>query len=445
LLKLENKIKNKNMSKRKVIDIFLPQEKEKPVIFQNFHEKKEESPEPIKEIRQIRKEEGGNKSWLFVFLLLILVSAGGFCYFNLSQATITIWPKTEDVNIATKLTVDKGVESPNFSEKIIPGETFEEEKVVTDTISSTGKVGKEVKSEGTIKVYNEYSDSTQVLLANTRFVSTGGKLFRSEARIVVPGFTYDDNNKIVPGSIDVKVIADQAGPDYNIAPSTFSIPGFAGSDKYTKFYGKSLQPMAGGSSEKISQVTKEDLDNAKINLTKRAKQECESSFLEKLKGEKAAAGYLFSEDAIQTDVIETFSLATPGMEADVFSFQAKAKSQTIIFKEADMERFVKEFVLSQSSQGNSISKKSTTVKIMPENVNLNSGKIILSLDISTKTYTDFDLSKLKESLEGKTAAESQALLENAPEVSRVEVKLWPFWVRKIPDDSEKIKIDLSVD
>ncbi|TFG35364.1 MAG: hypothetical protein E4H47_01620 [Parcubacteria group bacterium] len=438
------------MAKRKVVDIFLPKEKETAVIFQNLHKKKELAQETIKEVRPARKEEsGGNKKWLPVFLLLILFSAGGFYYFNLAKATITIWPKTQDVNVATKLTVDKGVGSLNFIEKIIPGEIFEKEKVVTETISSTGEIGKEDKAEGIIKVYNEYSDSTQILIVNTRFVSTNGKVFRSAARVVVPGFTYDDKNKMVPGSIDIKVIADQAGPDYNIAPSTFSIPGFAGSEKYTKFYGKSLQPMTGGSSEKVSQVTKEDLDNAKIALSKRAKQECESLSIEELKmketDEDPAKRYLFSEDAIQTDVIETFSLATPGMEADTFSYTAKAKSQTIIFKESYMTSFTEEFVLSQFPQGNNISKKSTTVKIMPENVNLNLGKLILSLDISTKVYTDFDLSRAKEELKGKSAMESKVLLENAPEVSRVEVKLWPFWVRKIPDDLEKIKIDLSVD
>lgn len=434
------------MAKRKVIDIFLPNEKEEPSTIQSFLEKKEESPEPEKGVRheKIRKERGG-KSWLAILILLIVVSAGGYCYFNLGKATITIWPKTEEVSLSTKLTVDKIAGSISFADKIIPGELFEEEKSVTDTISSTGKVGKEEKAQGTIKVFNEYSDSTQVLVASTRFVSTNGKVFRSAARVVVPGFTYDDKKKIVPGSVDVKVIADQAGPDYNIAPSTFSIPGFAGSEKYTKFYGKSSQPMAGGSSDKVSQVTKEDLDNAKINMSKKAKEESAASFVEKLKGEKSAAGYLFSEDAIQTDVTETFTLATLGMEAETFSYQAKAKSQTIIFKKSDMGSFVKEYVLSQSASGDSISEKSTTVKITPENVNLSSGKIMVSLDISTKIYTDQDLAKVKEGLKGKTAAETKAILENTAEISRVDVKLWPFWVTKIPEDLERINIGLSVD
>lgn len=432
------------MSKRRVIDIFLPKQKEKPVVFQDFHEKKEEMPEPIKEVREFKQERrGGKKSWLLVLILLVLVSVGGFCYFNLAKATINIWPKTEDVNATTKLTIDKGVSQPDFIAKVIPGETFEREKVVTDTVSATGKVGKEEKATGTIKIYNEYSASAQVLVASTRFVSIDGKVFRTMTRVSIPGFTYDDKNKIVPGTVDVKVVADQAGADYNIDPSTFSIPGFAGSEKYTKFYGKSSQAMTGGTSQKVSQVTKEDLENAKIALSKRAKQESEDSLIEELKAQSET--YLFSEDAIQTDIIETFSLATAGTQAETFSYQVKAKSQTIIFKKEDMGNFTKEFVLSQSVEGNKVSEKNTTVKITPETVNLSSGKIILSLDISAKTYSDFDSSKLKEGLKGKTATESKVLLEDSLEASKVEVNLWPFWVRKVPDDIEKIEINLNVD
>jgi hypothetical protein len=436
------------MAKKLVIDIFPPEKKEAPVVFQNFQERKEEMPEQVKEIRQIqpeKKKSERSKSWLTILLLFILISAGGFCYFKLAKATITVWPKTEDLNVTTSLTVNKGVSEPDFTAKVIPGEMFEKEKVVTDTFSSTGKTGKEQKAGGTITVYNEYSASSQALVANTRFVSTNGKVFRTQSKITIPGFHYDDKKKIVAGTIDVKVLADQAGPDYNIGPSTFSIPGFAGSEKYTKFYGKSSQAMTGGSSEKVSQVTKEDLDNAKITLSKKTKEDCESSFMEDLNGEKASAGFIFLEKAVKTDVVDTFSLAVVGTQGDNFSYQVKAKSQTIIFKKADLVNFTKQFVLSQSSEGKTVLDKSIAVKITPETVNLDSGKLILSLEISSKTYSDINSSNLKEGLKGKTAMESRVSLENFPNIAKVEVKLWPFWVRKIPDDLEKIQINLNVD
>jgi len=432
------------MSKKRVIDIFPPQKKEIPVVFQDFQEKKEEKPEPVKEIKIIEKKES-SKAWLPITVFLLLILIGAFCYFNLSKAVITVWPKTEDLNVKTSLMIDKAVNEPNFITKVIPGELFIKEKVVTDSFSSTGKVGKEQKAEGTIKVYNEHSTSPQALVINTRFVSTGGKVFRTKSKITIPGFTYDEKKKMVPGTVDVKVIADQAGPEYNIESSTFSVPGFAGSEKYTKFYGKSSQPMTGGLSQKVAQVTKEDLDNAKNTLSKKAKEECESEFMQALNGEKAAAGFLSIEDTIQTEVIDTFSLATPGTQGDNFSYQVKVSSQTLIFKKADLENFIKEFILSQASEGKKVLEKSITIKITPETVNLSSGKIVLFLDASAKIYSDFNSSNFKEGLKGKTAMESKALLDNLPELSRSEVKLWPFWVREIPEDSGKIQINLNVD
>jgi hypothetical protein len=250
---------------------------------------------------------------------------------------------------------------------------------------------------------------------------------------------------MVPGTVDVKVTADQTGIDYNIGPSTFSIPGFAGSEKYTKFYGKSSQPMTGAVSQKASQVTKEDLDNAKNILSKKAKEDCESSFIQEISGEKAAAGFLFLQDAIQTNISDTFSLAAPGTVAENFSYQVKAKSQTMIFKKEDINNFTKEFVNSQLLEGQKVIEKSITTNITPETVNLSSGKIILSLNISAKTYSDFNPAGFKEGLKGKTAVESKVILENFSEVSRAEVKLWPFWVRKIPEDLEKIQININVD
>lgn len=434
------------MAKKRVIDIYPPKEKEVPVVFQNFQEKKEEKPKPIKQAPKMeRREKKGGKGWLMIVLLLILVSVGGFCYFKLAKATIGIWPKTETVNLTTKLTIDKGVTEPNFVTKVIPGEIFEKEKVITDTFPATGKAGKEQKAGGTIKIYNEYSASPQVLIANTRFVSTNGKVFRILNKITIPGFTYDEKRKVVPGTIDVKVLADQAGAEYNIEASTFSIPGFAGSDKYTKFYGKSLQAMTGGLSQKVSQVTKEDLDNAKITLSKKAKQDCESSFLEELNGEKATAGFLFADKAIQSDVVETFSLAAAGTEGSSFGYQVKAKSKTIIMKKEYIGDFVKQFIVSQASEGKVALEKSITIKPDMETINFDSGKLILSLDISAKIYSDPNVSNLKESLRGKTAAESKIFLENFPEIDKNEVKLWPFWVSRIPEDLDKIELNINVD
>jgi len=97
----------------------------------------------------------------------------------------------------------------------------------------------EYKATGIITIYNTYSSSPQTLVKTTRFVSEGGKLFRTTKTIVVPGADAS-SGKIVPGSTTVEVIASEPGNEYNIGPSTFSIPGFKGTPKYLAFYGESF-------------------------------------------------------------------------------------------------------------------------------------------------------------------------------------------------------------
>lgn len=374
--------------------------------------------------------------------LLFLVAI--FCFFTLSKADIQVWPETDTVNLTSKLTIDSAAGEYSFVTKVIPGQVFEREKLVSDNFPATGTFLKEKKAGGTIRVYNEYSTSPQVLLATTRFVSADGKLFRTPARVTIPGGTMD-KGKLVPGEIDVDVVADQPGPDYNIGPTTFSIPGFAGSDRYTKLYAKSFQAMGGGSREQSSRVTEEDLTKAKNSVMEKAKTECESLLKGELSTGEYSAEYSFLENALQIEIVETFSKTLAGDEAESFNYQAKAKSKTLIFKQEDFENFAKDFIFSQLPEGKDFYEDSLEIKSKPETINLDSGKIILSLEISGKSYTDIDISNLKQALREKSLLESKIFLENQPHITKAKVELWPFWVRKVPENLDKINFQLRID
>ena len=65
--------------------------------------------------------------------------------------------------------------------------------------------------------------------------------------------------------------------------------------------------------------------------------------------------------------------------------------------------------------------------------------------MEAKIYSDIDQTNLKKGLSGKSLAEAELFLENQPQITRVLVKLWPFWVKKAPEDIERIEIRLRVD
>jgi hypothetical protein len=379
------------------------------------------------------------KWWGVILALLALISAFLLCQFTFSKAEIEIWPVTEIKTFETKVTCDKAAERIDVLNKVIPGKIFETEKLITEEFSSSGKTLKEKKAEGVIRVYNNYSTLAQTLVANTRFVSADGKLFRSIEKVTLPGGKYE-GGKLVSSYLDIKVMADQAGPEYNIGPSTFSIPGFAGTDRYTKIYGKSFQDMTGGQREEVPQVTQEDLDGAKKALSERALKESEASLKEKISSE-----FILLEGATDSEILETFSLARPKDELEKFKFQVKAHSIALVFKKEDLENFARDFILSQISETEKFSEKSLKLDYHPEVIDLKTGKITLSLKLDTKIYSDIGETNLKKGLAGKSLAETKLFLENQPQIAKVEVKFWPIWIKNVPKDVEKIEIQLRVD
>lgn len=433
---------------KKVIDIFPPTKKEKEI------EVKKEAAPDFKIVSRPASVSSLKKG-LFLGLVFLVLS-GFLCYFTLSKAEIEIWPETEIAACQTELTVDKEAKAVDISKKTIPGRIFQQEKSLTEDFQSSGKAPKEEKAEGVIRVYNNYSDSPQILIAATRFVSSDGKVFRTPVKVIIPGGVYE-KGKLIPGEIDVKVVANEAGSEYNIGPANFSIPGFAGTDRYTKFYGKSFEAMAGGFKEEVAKVTEEDLAQAEDSLIRQAKNECEQSLKNELQSTEISSKFhYFSEESPIFEIVEKVSSVAAGGEAKEFRFQVKVNCRTLSFQKENLEDFAKQSIIAEFSKNNkfsgedplsfnSVYQESLKMDFSSKTVDLAAGKIVLSLNVLAKIYSGVDDYNLRKALKGKSLSEAEIFLENQPRISRVNVEFWPFWVRKAPDDLNKIKIIIKID
>src|SRR3989344_6062534 len=102
----------------------------------------------------------------------------------------------------------------------------EESKVVQDTKT------KDVieKAKGTVLIYNNFSSVPQRLDIDTRLEGSNGKIYKTVKKIVVPGMRSS-----APGSVEVGIYAAAGGEEYNSGPLDFTIFGFKGTPKYSKF------------------------------------------------------------------------------------------------------------------------------------------------------------------------------------------------------------------
>lgn len=428
---------------QKIFDIFPPSKKreeeeitQKEAIKETI-EKEEIKREEVKKKKFLAEEDffeeeepNQIKRGLFLLFLVLLILGTAFLY-RISKVDINIWPDTESVSFEPKVTMKEGVKSVSLENKLIPAQIFELEKDFSEEFPATGKVLK--KAEGIIKLYNSYTTESETWQEGTRFVSSDGKLFKSKGKVVVPGAQMK-NGKIVPSSVDIQVIAAEAGSEYNIGPTSFSVVAFRGTPRYTKFYGESSQPMAGGG--QAVQVTKEDIEKAESILVEKVRTESKDALKKKLPED-----FIFLTDAVEINILEKSSLAEPGKEADKFIYQVKVKAKTPSFKKDDVNNFAEKFLASQIQEGKAVLNQSIKMDYSPETVNFESGNFLVDLKISAKLYPKIDLLALKSDIKGRSINEAKIFLENQQIILKTEIKPFPFWLKNIPKDIDNIVIN----
>jgi len=374
----------------------------------------------------------------FLCLFLLVLGMAVFVFIFFSKIKIDIWPEKESLDLEQKITID-----PNLKEtaldfwlenKVIPGKVFQDERSASQEFTASGKSVKEEKSKGKIRVYNNYSTSPRTLVPS-RFVSSEGKLFWSVEKTIIPGGRYE-KGKLIPGEVDVDVVAAEPGEDYNIGPSTFALPALAGTPLYTAVYGKSSSAMTGGFKGEVHQVSKEDLDKAETILTDKLKKESKDFFQTSLSND-----YDLLEETLSQEVIEKKSSVGALALAESFGYSIKLKSQIIGFNKADIENFVRNFVISTVPEGKKLQEESLEINYSLDSAVSNS----LNLKIKGKIYSDINISELKRALVGKSRSEGKIFLENLPQLSNVKIKFWPFWQRKISENIEKLEIIIRLD
>ncbi len=399
--------------KKRLIDIYPPQTNQTAFVKE----------EVLLEDRQ--KVSKGTLVAIFLIVLFVVPPLSLHLFF--ARATILVWPQITKLHLEEHITAQVGYDKLNLEKKIVRARVFEEEKELMQFFPASGKKFKEEKARGTIRVYNESSMQPQPLLANTRFVSEDGKLFKLKAAASIP-----------KGFLDVQIEAAVPGEEYNIGPSKFSLPGLVGSSSYTKIYGESLQAMIGGQQREVPVVTEEDIASAKDLIVETLKTEAVKSLLTKV-----PPPYQVLQDSLAVTVIENNSLVKPGAELNQFNYTARIRVAMSGFHKEDADVLAKHLLYSylepnQIVNANTLQMSYKTFKGAQE------GGISLLVDLKADQYEKIDTKTLSAKMAGISKAQFRELISQYPFLAKTQFSLWPFWVSSIPKDSKRIHIDVNL-
>lgn len=436
---------------QKIVDIMVPGDKENEEIPYNRKTAGKKIKNRPKASKSSFKERGkfsfkifSNKIFFsFLLSLLGIIIVGIVVWLTsgfYSEASLKLYPKTEKQSFEQEIEVNIKQMAVDSENKIIPGIFFEQEAEKTQAFKTEGRKIIEEKSQGKVKIYNSYNPARQIVLREgTRLLSSEGeKIFKIVGKTVLPPGEYK-NGKVFPSIVEVPVIAQEGGEDYNIGASNFSIPGFAGSVFYYSVWGESESPMQGGVREEVVTIQKEDLEKAenvlKTEILKTVKV---------LLGEKIEKDFVLDENLILAEDFQFSCFGKEGENIEEFSCQAKIKARSLAFKFSEAKEFSLNQVAEEVPSGKTFNSKSLSLEFFPKNLVSESGKVIFRMKSTVEIFERILVQTIPVQVQGKNEKEINDFISaNFPSIEKSEINFWPFWINRSPKDIERIEVEMA--
>lgn len=351
------------------------------------------------------------------FIIIVAVLIGVIFYFTLSYAYVTVYPKSQEINSDFNFIVVEDEQAAKPDEGILSGkivdETIEAEKV----FPATGTTILAGDTLGKVKIFNNLERS-QILVATTRLLTADNVLFRIKNRVEIPA----------RGSVDAVAYPDDPTKPLAKAGAKFTIPGLSSSLQQL-VYGQAVEDfLASGQPVKI--VSKEDLSKALESY-----------------GDELARQAIIGIDADQATVLKKEILSQEfsnkeGDKVSEFKLKLKIRVSGAIFDQQEVIAYSKKVLEQVLPEGKElVSDSSNQLILEPEKVDF-ANKLaqlksnIIGIAVISENNSVFDRDKFK----SMSVEELKSSLSNIEDIEKVEIKMFPGWMKKMPYFQDHILI-----
>lgn len=377
-------------------------------------------PEPPPRTQRAPRPERGPRKFPVVTAgvaaLVVLASVGAL--FAFADASVAVTPTQNAVTLDGQFIAS--------ADGDLPFEVLTVEKVGSASVPSEGLETVEQSAQGSIVITNR-QDVPQQLIKNTRFETPDGLVFRIRDSVTVPA----------AGTLTATVYADATGDAYNVGPTTFTLPGLAGTSMYDLVSAASSEPMRGGFSGERASVDEATREARGASIREGLAPQIDTAL-------RAAVpeGYILLPGASR--VAYEPQPDGPGTD-DSVELSEKATATAVIFPEGALARAIA-YQSVGSYSGEPISLGDTAGLTLAPVGDLpvpGATEFAFGLSGGARLVWDVDGPKIAAAVAGKTRESAGTLIAGFPEVDRAEFVLRPFWSRTYPQDPERITVTVD--
>ncbi len=293
---------------------------------------------------------------LVVVLSLAAFGTAAFMYYFLPRAEIVLLVAKKPLEEREQITIDPQAGEVRLEERVIPGRSVQVEMSAKKDFSATGSktVGERALGEVTIQNWTNATvviDKGTILTVDEGQTGAGLK-FTTDNSVEVPSQTTDTEAGVrKAGSAQVPVTATVFGEEYNLPPNLDFV---INERDFSSFSAINKEAFSGGTTEEVTIVTQEDLNQAQAELKAELFAKGEEALTEKVGGDEKIA-----KDTIDNATAFAKFSHDVGAETDKITLTMRTVSQATVYQEKQLKavllRILKEsvpegFKLSPSSE-----------------------------------------------------------------------------------------------
>ncbi len=388
---------------------------------------------------------------IFLFLTVLFIA--------IPSARIRIWPTVNLVSYTTNVALVASGSvidfDPKYSLPLLPVRSTVQRKLNFTEISKKF-LGENAETEMTL--VNE-SDEPYSLRAGTRLVNQAGMIFRTLAPVEIPAAT-----PVEPGIIRVRAQANpqdlygQIVGDRGNVPAgiKWEIPGLPVEER--KFiYARNHEDAKGGVTKYGQELQEKDLELAKKQLEQELVTAAKERIDEEIKVRTAREGKQYV--VLQYDVLTSISFSgfvmpmnLIGTEVTSIMIDGELTYTVLAYSKDALHGILLPGLMAHVEEGRELVKNSAVLEGISVNVieyddALSWVKITAELTGKQRSVLNpvsrpgrAFTERVRDLIRGKSISDAERIIQNFPEVERVQISVWPPWRGSIPSLMSNIVI-----
>ena len=388
-------------------------------------------------ISKVGLDTGSKMKRVVIGLVALLVVAAvglGVAWWFIPKAQVTIFISPRTLEQSEVLTLEEGLESADFENRLFPATLETLEVTGEKTVSSTGTKTVGESAKGTVTIRNDTAAGI-VIDAGTELIGPNDLKFVIDETASVSGKTGIGE----PGTATLNATAASIGAEYNLASGeSMSVEDYS----VLEVDARVEASFSGGSSEEVVAVSQNDIDKLDQELSAELKRKA----ISEIEGQ-IGSDDIFISDAVEVVEVDSTYSASVGEEVNAVTLSLTLEAQGLTIPEQTINQFTRSVLEGQVPDGYNLRDEQVeTDFILVDEVS--EGIWDFDVSISANLLPEIDIDKIKRDVAGRYPTQARNILAQIAGYTEAEVKIKPRFpgrLGNIPRILDNITIEVVAD